>query len=368
MTAPRILVWFWTGGGGGSQFAAQLAHRLALRFGADNVALSMREDDPTVATARDFGVRVRTAAITSSRHKPLASAAGLLKASGVLADHARDTDVVIAAMNFAIAAPLAAGLSKPLVYCAHDPVPHPGDYESGMQRLTQGALLHRADAVVGHSTFAVDALRRAGVPEHKLHMAPLASVFPPAQTLEVRVAKPVRLLFLGRMINYKGTDILANALPLVGGRNDWCLTIAGHGPALTPELVSRLSQPQVESIKAGWLSEAEIADLFARHDVLLAPYRSASQSGVIAQAMAAGLPCVVTPVGGLVEQIGAGGGGWISEAATPVAFAAALTDALDDDTNRKTKAEGAIALARAAWDAPHWDWLERDWRRTKFGG
>ncbi len=363
MTTPRILVWFWSGGGGGSQFAAQLAHRLTLRFGADNVALSMREDDPTVATALGFGVRVRTAAITSSRHKPFASAAGLLKASGVLADHARDVDVVIAAMNFAIAAPLAAGLSKPLVYCAHDPAPHPGDYESGMQRLTQGALLRRADAVVGHSTFAVDALRRAGVPETKLHMAPLASVFPPTQTPELRAGK--RLLFLGRMINYKGADILAEALPLIGDRDDWRLTIAGHGPALTPHLMSRFSQPQVESVKAGWLSEAEIANLFARHDVLLAPYRSASQSGVVAQAMAAGLPCVVTAVGGLVEQIGDGSGGWVAEAATPLAFSAALTAALDDDVSRKSKAKGALALARSAWEAPHWDWLDRDWRRAK---
>ncbi|MEQ1808391.1 MAG: glycosyltransferase family 4 protein [Terricaulis sp.] len=367
MSTPRILVWFWSGGGGGSQFAAHLAHRLSLRFGAENVALSLREDDPTVATARNAGVRVRTAAITSSRHKPLASAMGLIKARGVLEDHARDADVVIAAMNFAIAAPLAAGLSKPLVYCAHDPAPHPGDYEARMQRLTQGALLRRADAVVGHSTFAVDALRRAGVPEHKLHMAPLASVFPPAEPTERRSGKPVRLLFVGRMIDYKGVDILADALPLLGDRNDWRLTIAGHGPALTPDLAARLSE-HADSVRSGWLSEAEIVDLFAQHDVLLAPYRAASQSGVVAQAMAAGLPCVVTPVGGLVEQIGGGGGGWVAGAATPHAFAAVLAGALNDDAARENKAKGALALARAAWDAPHWDWLERDWRRTKSGG
>jgi glycosyltransferase involved in cell wall biosynthesis len=357
MTLPRILVWFWSGGGGGSQFAAQLAHRLSLQFGAENVALSMREDDPTVATAVARGVQVRTAAVVSSRHRMISSVAGLFRAAAVLTEHAREADIVILAMNFAVAAPLAMGLRKPLVYCAHDPVPHPGDYEAQMQRWTQRILLRRADSVAALSRFTADALKCSGVSDAKLHFAPLGSVFPPAKAPPGASSVPVRLLFVGRMIDYKGLDILADTLPLIADREDWRLTIAGHGPAMTPALLARFGRQQVEAVDSGWLSEPEIAALLARHDVVIAPYRTASQSGVVAQAMAAGLPCVVTPVGALAEQIEAGRGGWVAEAATPLAFAVALRAALDDVTGRERKARAAFEIARTAWETPYWEWL-----------
>ncbi|MGD9980996.1 MAG: glycosyltransferase family 4 protein [Hyphomonadaceae bacterium] len=358
--SPRILVWFWSGGGGGSQFAARLTHRLSLRFGADRVALSMRADDPTLDAARRHGLSVRPADIVSDRRRPLATAASLMRGARVLAEHARDADVVIAAMNFATAAPLALTLRKPLVYCAHDPAPHPGDYAVSMQKTTQAALLKRADAVVALSRFVADELGRALSPA-KLHTAPLSSVFAPREAPRRRHLGPTRMLFLGRMIDYKGVDILADALTRIEGRNDWRLTVAGHGPALTPALVSRLSATPGVDVLAGWLSDAEIAALLEEHDVLVAPYRSASQSGVVAEALAAGLPCVVTPVGALVEQIGEGAGGWIARGTAPDAFAAALSAALADPAAISGKAEGALALARAAWEAPYWDWLDRTW-------
>jgi glycosyltransferase involved in cell wall biosynthesis len=171
----------------------------------------------------------------------------------------------------------------------------------------------------------------------------------------------VRLLFLGRMIDYKGADILADALQRIADRDDWRLTVAGHGPALTPELTARFKLPQVESVRPGWLSEAEINALLDSHDVMLAPYRDASQSGVVAEAMAAGLPCVVTPVGGLAEQVG-GAGGWVVVAPTADAFAAGLRNVLDDPAGLAAKSQGASDIARAAWTAPHWEWLDRDWR------
>ena len=359
MTAPRILVWFWSGGGGGSQYAAQLARRLSMRFGAENVVLSMRAGDPTIATARAAGVCVRTANIVSSRLKPWASLAGIFDARRVLAEHARDVDVVIVAMNFAIAAPLAIGLSKPLVYCAHDPKPHLGDYETHMQRLTQHILLCRACAVVAMSGFAANALKDMGVNENKIHVAPLASVFEPSERPQQIGCAPVRLLFLGRMIEYKGAALLADSLPFIAHRDDWRRTVAGHGPALTPTLISRYAHWQVEGLKQGWLSEGEISNLLDQHDVILAPYLTASQSGVVAQAMAAGRPCVVTDVGGLAEQIGDGAGGWIVEEPKAESLAAVLAAVLDDPTQVQEKAKGAAKIARNAWHTSWWDWIGR---------
>ncbi|MEZ6023911.1 MAG: hypothetical protein R3C16_10980 [Hyphomonadaceae bacterium] len=130
-------------------------------------------------------------------------------------------------MNFATAAPLSAGLKQPLVYCAHDPEPHPGDYARTLQRVTQSALITRARRVVALSDYAAARLHVHRVPARKVVTAPLQSVFAPAPHAARAEAGPLRLAFVGRMIGYKGVDILADALPSWAGRDDWRLTVAG---------------------------------------------------------------------------------------------------------------------------------------------
>ena len=357
--SPRILVWFWSGGGGGSQFAVHLAYRLAVQFGHDAVTLSLRADDPSAASAEQCGLSVLRAHVVSDRRRPLASLSGLVTSAKVLASHARDADIVIAAMNFAALAPLSLTLKKPLVYCAHDPEPHPGDYETAAQSATQALLLGRAARVVALSDYSARLLaKRRGV-SGKLHTAPLSSVFAPKPHSPAR-SGPTRLLFAGRMIAYKGLDLLADSLDRVAHRGDWRLVIAGHGPALTDAARARFKHKQIESLHGAWLSEAAIDQLMTESDVLIAPYRAASQSGVVAQALAWGKPCVVTPVGALAEQIDQGKAGWIASHCTPEALTTALTEMLDNPAARAMKAAGAHKVARTAWDGDHWGWLERD--------
>ncbi len=355
--ARRFLVWYWSGGGGGSQFAAHLAARLASSFGADAVELSLRADDPTLERARELGVRVHAADVVSNRRRPLATMASLGASAGILADQARGVDAVILPMNFASAAPLSLALAKPLVYCGHDPEPHPGDYATVAQRITQAMLLRRAAKIVALSEFAAAALARlySGA-RLKLHVAPLSSVFPPQVAAAPR-AGPTRLLFAGRMLAYKGLDILAGALDAIAGRDDWRLTIAGAGPALTEAAARRFQHRQIERLSASWQSEAALEGLIGAHEILLAPYNSATQSGMVAQAMAHGKPCLVTPVGALPEQVG--GGGWVSAAASAEAFAAALSRVLDAPVERAERAMAAHANAQAAWESDAWSWLEQ---------
>lgn len=347
----RFLIWFWSGGGGGSQFAVRLARRLSLRFGAEAVALSLRADDPTAAWARDLGLNVLSADIRSDRRRPWATLSGLAQSGRTLAAHAADADAVILPMNFAAAAPLSLGLKKPLVYCAHDPAPHPGDYAATMQRVTQAVLLRRAAHVVAHSRYAAEQLAAQGV---RARVAPLQSVFEPSAG-QAATGK-VRLLLAGRMIRYKGLDILADALATLRTRADWRLRIVGEGPALDAAMLARLQGYEGVEARRAWLSDAEMETLIAESDVMLAPYQSATQSGAVAQALALGKPCVATPVGALAEQIGEAG--WIAEAANAAAFAAAFQAMLDDPAARAAKAAAAHARATAEWNADHWGWLE----------
>ncbi len=354
--AKRFLIWFWSGNSGGSAFSVNLAHRLRLQFGAGAVTLSLRADDPTLTRARDEGFNVLSAEVVSDRRRPLTTVATLAHSWSVLAEHACDADLVIVPMNFASAAPLSARLKQPLIYCAHDPEPHPGDYARALQRITQTVLLHRARRVVALSEYAAGRLRRLGVGAKRLKVAPLASVFEP-QPQFVRADGPVRLLFAGRMIPYKGVDILADALVRLSLRDDWRLTVGGSGPALDEATARRFTYPQVERVMRDWLSDAELDALIAGCDVLLAPYRSATQSGLVARALAYGRPCVVTPVGALREQICGDAAGLVAEGSGGAAFAAAMEAVLDRPRELAKKAAAALRLARAAWEHDHWGWL-----------
>jgi glycosyltransferase involved in cell wall biosynthesis len=167
----------------------------------------------------------------------------------------------------------------------------------------------------------------------------------------------MRFLFAGRMMAYKGGDILADALPELASQANWRLTIAGAGPALDEALKDRLSGANIE-VAPGWMSEQELESHIAACDILLAPYRSATQSGVVAQALALGRPSIVTPVGALPEQIGDGAAGWITRAADAASLAEILVRVLKDDTSWAAKAAGAAEIAARAWQDDHWAWLD----------
>jgi glycosyltransferase involved in cell wall biosynthesis len=356
--SKRFLIWYWSPtGGGGSQYAVKLAQRLARRFGDDAVTLSLHADDPILSKAPAYAFETLSAKVITARRRPIGTATNLPASAQVLAQHAARADCVVAPMNFAAAALLAIGLQKPLVYVAHDPKPHPGDYAPLWQRATQAALLRKSTRIVALSNYAARELTRLTDTRGKLQVVPLSAVFEPQEAAPRREG-PLRLLFAGRMIAYKGLDILADALPRLAQRDDWRLTIAGAGPALDAAMARRFELPQVERVSSDWLSEAELENLIADCDIVLAPYRSATQSGVVAQAFAHAKPCVVTPVGALGEQIGGDIGGWVAEAADASAFAAALVRALGSAEEMQAKQAGALALARAAWQHDYWRWLE----------
>jgi glycosyltransferase involved in cell wall biosynthesis len=212
---------------------------------------------------------------------------------------------------------------------------------------------------VALSEFGARLLSRR-VPHSKLFVAPLSAVIPTRAEArpERRADAPVRFLFVGRLLKYKGLDMLAEAFAPLLSRQDWRLTIAGLGGA-DQDAAGLLSAAQVDAARLGWLSDGEIASLLDTHDVLLAPYRSATQSGVVAEALAQGMPVAASPVGALAEQIDHGGGGWLAAEASAPAFRRVIVDILDRPGAIGAKGRGALALAQRAWSADYWSWLER---------
>jgi glycosyltransferase involved in cell wall biosynthesis len=88
-----------------------------------------------------------------------------------------------------------------------------------------------------------------------------------------------------------------------------------------------------------------VAQLLADHHLVVAPYRDATQSGIVPLAQAAGRPSVVTPVGGLARQITDGLDGVVAEGVDSQSISRAIVRA----------AARLDALAAGAADAaPKW--------------
>jgi len=230
----------------------------------------------------------------------------------------------------------------------HDAQAHPGEESWLLDRLAT-AEIKAADRVIacsGHVARALSARHGA---------LPLATLFHPpfdfggviAEQARTAPRTPLRLLFFGRILPYKGLPLLLEAYRLLQAEAmDCTLVIAGDGSVkgLT------LNLPGVTVINR-WIAEAEIPGILAEADILIAPYVEASQSGVIAAALAAGLPVVATPVGGLVEQVSSGETGLIAQAVTAEAVADAIRTLAQPDRYTHCSA-GALAQARiAGWPA-----------------
>jgi glycosyltransferase involved in cell wall biosynthesis len=125
--------------------------------------------------------------------------------------------------------------------------------------------------------------------------------------------------------------------------------LAAARPALAaPELAGRVT------VREGFLPMSAAAGLFAAADVVVLPYRIASQSGVLLLAYGFGRPVVAYPVGGLPEAVVDGETGWLT--ARP--DAAALADTLREisaagprECARRGAAGRRLAEERWSWPA-----------------
>jgi glycosyltransferase involved in cell wall biosynthesis len=331
------------------------------------VALAVREDFPDRACLEAAGHPVFAVPGFSGLRQPIQTLLATPQRHGALAAALRTfrPDAVVVAMNFALAYPLCLTLRRAgirLVYLAHDPEPHTGDFAPQWQVWAQKHLARQAEQLIALSHYAAqvmatsDAWRNVSAPA----VAPLASLYP-VRVMKARSRRPeapLRLLALGRLVAYKGFDLLAEALAPFAGRDDWRLTIAGDGPARETVRSMFAGMKQVDLSRLGWRGEKEFRALIDGHDVLVCPYRDATQSGVVCEAMAAGMPVLATAVGALVEQVQQGG--WLVPDANAAALGAVLATALDDrEGYHRCSAQALQAMAAARASA--------DWTSLVFG-
>lgn len=161
---------------------------------------------------------------------------------------------------------------------------------------------------------------------------------------------PYRFLCLGYVRPYKGVDLAISGLALARSQGwDAVLTVAGEvwdqGSELR-ELVEHLGLGEHVRFDTRYIPDELVSSLIAEHHVLVATYRSASQSGVVPLALSAGRPVVATPVGGLPGAVRNGQSGVIATSVTEESIARAMVGCM---SNLISLANGA-ARVDLSWD------------------
>jgi glycosyltransferase involved in cell wall biosynthesis len=362
--ARRIFMWHWGKEGAGAKFTMALGSALS---GLDGRALHLSaadHSDLALDLARSGSHPYTPVSIFTGDKQTLSgrisAACALLKLPRIGFDFKNALDQFkpdLALCSFQsiwdlAALPVLKHSACPFVLCLHDAEPHPGDRyplrakAMAWQVNTSDALIVMSDHVAetAHSLYHYPKERIFKIPHGRFDFSDAendARFFPEA--------RPFRLLFLGRITEYKGLPLLLEAYrTLLASQRAFTLTIAGSGDlGAAHAMIEHL--PNIELVNE-WLSDDEIAHYLKNADAVVLPYIEASQSGVAAAAFSAGLPVIATPIGGLKEQIAHGVTGLIAKEVSANAFADTLLELATTPALYEALSHGALTHASTTLD------------------
>ena len=211
-----------------------------------------------------------------------------------------------------------------------------------------------ASAVVSVCDFGVRFLQER-FPEHAAKFHRIYNGIDLARFRPADFATSVPLIIsVGRLIEKKGFSDLIDACRLLKSRGcDFRCEIIGEGP-LEAELRRQIGLSGLAEIVSlgGALPEKEIAERLAGATVFTLPSVLEKGGGmdnlptVIAEAMAAGLPVVATPVAGIPEMVERGKTGFLVAEHQPAALADAIERLLGDISLARELGKNGRARAR----------------------
>jgi len=123
------------------------------------------------------------------------------------------------------------------------------------------------------------------------------------------------ILFFGYVRKYKGLDILLKAFPKILEKfpNTFLLIVGEFydNPANYFKLIEKLNITERVKLINQFVPNEDVAKYYLSSDVVVLPYRSATQSGILNVAYGFNKPVIVTNVGGLAEFVIEGKTGFV---------------------------------------------------------
>ncbi|MFZ4856698.1 MAG: glycosyltransferase family 4 protein [Desulfuromonadaceae bacterium] len=254
----------------------------------------------------------------------------------------------------------------PMVCTVHDPTQHVGlrFANSYYQHLAQRWIARQSSAFIVHGV----KMKAELTMNFKLH-SDLISVIPHGEfsyyktwrsendPLFHAAAGNKRLLFFGEARKNKGLEYLIRAEPLITEKfKDFTICIAGrftNEPGNDFAFYAKLmTDPSKYEIFNRYIANNEVAEIFEQSDIVVLPYVSASQSGVLALALGFGKPVVATDTGSIGEVLEHGKTGLLVLPKDPTALANALSELLINDERLESFGENAVSVAQStlSWE------------------
>jgi glycosyltransferase involved in cell wall biosynthesis len=174
--------------------------------------------------------------------------------------------------------------------------------------VTRGAAM-----IIVPSEYLRSVVMRWGISSLKIRVVP-NSVEAGTVVENRRKSDTLQLLSVGRMVPWKGFEMLIRLMPDLIKRGRFRLILLGDGPQFNTlkGLVERLKL--VVSVEMpGLVSKEDLARYMGNSDIFLLNTAYEGFSHQIIEAMAAGLPIITTPAGGNREIIRDGGNGILAQ-------------------------------------------------------
>lgn len=200
----------------------------------------------------------------------------------------------------------------------HDPKPHEGTVYTFAARLKRFAIKVMADKIVVHGASNYQqAVEGLGCKQGKMIVSQHGSVARDISDKNRFSAGEIKLLFFGNLRPDKGIELLssiADSLESMSPDRKFIFTIAGRsklGPYFQKngwqkrlnELLESYKQRSNFHVIDEFISDQAMQKLFHETDIILLPYKDASQSGVLCDAVGFGKYIVSTSVGGLGDVL-----------------------------------------------------------------
>jgi glycosyltransferase involved in cell wall biosynthesis len=165
---------------------------------------------------------------------------------------------------------------------------------------------------------------------------------------EKRRGEEVRFLYVGRLAREKGMENLAAAFDIVAGCIPGArLEVAGEGPKREYLVrAAKLGGWTGRLTLRGMISRPEARERMRASDVFVLPSRFESFSYTLLEAMACGLPCIATDVGGNRDLIETERNGYLVPGENPPALASAMIRLAENWNSRVSMGRAGAAMAR----------------------
>ncbi len=256
----------------------------------------------------------------------------------------------------------AMGKKIPKMFICHNVFPHE---RFPMDRLLTKMTLKKGDFFIVHAksdkadllTIRADAKVRQN-PHPTYNAFKIRNINKEQARKELGEGQDTKLLlFFGFVREYKGLKHLLKAMPQIKEKLDNVkLMVVGSFGEDKSDYRNLINGMQIEDcveVVDGYTPDNEVEKYFAASDMVVLPYESATQSGIVQIAYGFEKPVLVTNVGGLPDVVTDGRTGYVVEPKSAEAIAAAIIDFYKQD-----REVGFVEEVKKAADKFSWTRME----------